>query len=203
MGSRCASRSSRWRVASSPVSRASSARSDVEEGFEALGAGHLEPGVGFGKCSLDFSRRLKAQGLAETRIRVSRAENFQNRAPRRRLTAIASSASVKAVARSPSPRCAAAITASTRPSAIESRRSFPIVNAVPRTSSASCHAPARRGARRACRERRGARRPSSMGLSLDPEAASLEARVHAVAVGTRSTTKPTRRAGACGPRACS
>ena len=33
---------------------------------------------------------------------------------------------------------------------------------------------------------------SSMGLSFDREAASLEARVHAVAVGTRSTTEAAR-----------
>jgi len=56
---------------------------DVEEGLVALRSRHLEPGVGFGERGLDFSRRRRPRLSRRARIRVSRAENSRNRAPRR------------------------------------------------------------------------------------------------------------------------
>jgi hypothetical protein len=68
---------------------------DVEEGLVALRVRHLEPGGGFGERGLNLIRSLEAASLAEGMARLSRPENFQTRVPNRRLTAIASSASVK------------------------------------------------------------------------------------------------------------
>jgi hypothetical protein len=68
---------------------------DVKEGLVTFCARHLEPGVGFGKRGLYLSRRLEAVGFAEGADSGELGENSQNRVPRGRETAIASSASAK------------------------------------------------------------------------------------------------------------